>query len=193
MYRNAVSEKDQLTKLFSEFKTHHETLKNEKNSYQQRLVDEITARKRAETEADERVKAMNSRIESKDRELDALTAKMQLPVDQDILRMRIQKDLESKYRAELDAKTSEIEQLSTNYFETKRQFELSKSQVEGQKVEFDRALQHQKQRHTEEINEMASDIQTLQLRIEDASRERDFVRQLRRDCEEGRRRIAEGQ
>ena len=34
MYRNAVSEKDQLTKLFSEFKTHHETLKNEKNSYQ---------------------------------------------------------------------------------------------------------------------------------------------------------------
>ena len=76
MYRNSVSEKDQLTKLFSEFKTHHETLKNEKNSYQQRLVDEITARKRAETEADERVKSMNARIESKDRELDALTAKM---------------------------------------------------------------------------------------------------------------------
>ena len=31
------------------------------------------------------------------------------------------------------------------------------------------------------------------MRIEDASRERDFVRQLRRDCEEGRRRIAESQ
>ena len=51
--------------------------------------------------------------------------------------MRIQKDLESKYRAELDAKTSEIEQLSTNYFETKRQSELFKSQVESQKIEFD--------------------------------------------------------
>ena len=78
-----------MTKLFAEFKSHHETLKSEKNSYQQRLVDEITARKRVEGECDERVKSMQARIAAKDHELDALTAKMQLPVDQDILRMRI--------------------------------------------------------------------------------------------------------
>ena len=45
---------------------------------------------------------------------------MQLPVDQDILRMRIQKDLENKYRFELDSKTIELDKVSESYFESKR-------------------------------------------------------------------------
>ena len=63
---------------------------------------------------------MQQRLEAKDRELDVLTQKMQLPVDQDILRMRIQKDLENKYRGELDSKAAELEQVSTTYYEVKR-------------------------------------------------------------------------
>ena len=63
---------------------------------------------------------MHACIEAKDRELDALTQKMQLPVDQDILRMRIQKDLETKYRGELDAKTAELETVQGSLYETKR-------------------------------------------------------------------------
>lgn len=120
MYKGAVSEKDQLSKLFTDFKSHHETLKNEKNSYQQRLVDEISARKRSEGECEERLKSMQTRLDAKDRELDVLTQKMQLPVDQDIMRMRIQKDLENKYRGELDSKAAELEQVSTTYYEVKR-------------------------------------------------------------------------
>ena len=41
--------------------------------------------------------------------------------------MRIQKDLENKYRFELDSKVSELEKLSQNYFEIKRLYELQKS------------------------------------------------------------------
>ena len=63
---------------------------------------------------------MHARIDAQDRELDALTQKMQLPVDQDILRMRIQKDLETKYRGELDAKTTELETVQGSLYETKR-------------------------------------------------------------------------
>lgn len=55
---------------------------------------------------------------------------MQLPVDQDILRMRIQKDLENKYRFELDQKNNELENISQTYFEVKRQLELAKNQIE---------------------------------------------------------------
>ena len=109
LYKNAAAEKEQLTKLFAEFKSHHGTLKAEKDSYQQRLVEEITARKRSEGDCEDRLRAMHARIDAKDRELDALTQKMQLPVDQDILRMRIQKDLETKYRGELNTKTAELE------------------------------------------------------------------------------------
>ena len=33
-----------------------------------------------------------------------MAAKMQLPIDTDILRMKIQKDIESRHRIEIDAK-----------------------------------------------------------------------------------------
>jgi hypothetical protein len=52
---------------------------------------------------------------------------MSLPVDQDILRMRIQKDLENKYRFDLDSKQLELEKVSENYFENKRITELLKT------------------------------------------------------------------
>ncbi len=43
-------------------------------------------------------------VERKQTELDSLAQKMVLPVDSDILRMRIQKDLEAKFRFELESK-----------------------------------------------------------------------------------------
>ena len=56
-----------------------------------------------------------------------MNQKMQLPVDQDILRMRIQKDLENKYRFELDSKSLELDKVSESYFETKRLHEICKT------------------------------------------------------------------
>ena len=74
---------------------------------------------------------MKSVLDNKEREIEIINSKMQLPVDQDILRMRIQKDLESKYRFDIDSKTMELDKVSENYFETKRLYELSKTQCES--------------------------------------------------------------
>jgi len=38
--------------------------------------------------------------------------------------MRIQKDLENKYRFEIDAKSLELEKVSDSYMEVKRLFEI---------------------------------------------------------------------
>ena len=82
---------------------------------------------------------------------------MSLPVDQDILRMRIQKDLENKYRFDLDSKQLELEKISENYFENKRITELLKTQVESLKLEYDKVITDIKKRHQEEINEIVQD------------------------------------
>ena len=82
---------------------------------------------------------------------------MSLPVDQDILRMRIQKDLENKYRFDLDSKQLELEKVSENYFENKRTTELLKTQVESLKLEYDKVITDIKKRHQEEINEIVQD------------------------------------
>lgn len=101
---------------------------------------------------------------------------MSLPVDQDILRMRIQKDLENKYRFDLDSKQLELEKVSENYFENKRTTELLKTQVESLKLEYDKVITDIKKRHQEEINEIVQDNFQLQLRIEDIGKDRDVTR-----------------
>mgnify|MGYP001050691807 CR=1 FL=1 len=98
---------------------------------------------------------------------------MTLPVDQDILRMRIQKDLEQKYRFELDSKTMELDKVSENYFEIKRMHEISKTNLENQKIEMEKVVDDMKRRHSEELSELVQDNHALQLRIEDSNRERE--------------------
>ena len=90
--------------------------------------------------------------------------------------MRIQKDLENKYRFEIDSKSLELEKVSENYFESKRLYELSKTQVESQKVEYDKVISDLKRRHQEELQEMVADNHALQLRIEDSSKDREQQR-----------------
>ena len=86
---------------------------------------------------------------------------MQLPVDQDILRMRIQKDLENKYRFEIDSKTSELDKVSETYFEVKRLHELAKTNIDSLKIDHEKALNETKKRFKEEIGDLVSDNHTL--------------------------------
>lgn len=44
---------------------------------------------------------MGTIIEKKQADLDNMASKIQLPIDTDILKMRIAKDIEAKYRFEL--------------------------------------------------------------------------------------------
>ena len=78
---------------------------------------------------------MTTVIERKQSELDSLAQKMQLPVDMDIMRMRMQKDLESKFRFELESRTQELERTTDSLYESKRQLELLKASSDAQRVE----------------------------------------------------------
>lgn len=118
---------------------------------------------------------------------------MTLPVDQDILRMRIQKDLEQKYRFELDSKSMELDKVSESYFETKRLYEINKTNLENMKIEMEKVADDLKRRHQEELTELVQDNHALQLRIEDTNREREQTRILRRDIDDLKRRLSESQ
>lgn len=138
-----------------------------------------------------RINHMKSVLETKQKEIDHVNSKMQLPVDQDILRMRIQKDLENKYRFEIDAKTQELDKVTESYFEVKRKYELSKTNVESLKIESDKVITDTRKRFKEEVNELVADNHALQLRIEDSSREREHVRAMRRDLDDCKRRLCD--
>lgn len=46
--------------------------------------------------------------------------KLQMPIDTDILRMKIQKDVEVRHRVELDQKQAEVDRLAEQFYEAKR-------------------------------------------------------------------------
>ena len=46
-----------------------------------------------------------------------MAQKFVLPVDTDIVRMRIQKDVESRFRGELESKYQELERMSEAYYD----------------------------------------------------------------------------
>jgi len=59
--------------------------------------------------------------------------KMSLPIDTDIMRMKIQKDIEARHRVEIDAKQQEVDRMSDQFYETKRQLDVVNVQLETQR------------------------------------------------------------
>lgn len=78
---------------------------------------------------------MRRAIEQKQRDVDQMQARLTLPIDTDILRMKIQKDIEGRHRVEQDQKQQEIDRLSESYYEAKRQLDIVKTQLETSKYE----------------------------------------------------------
>ena len=69
--------------------------------------------------------------------------------------------MENKYRFEIDSKSLEIEKISEQYFESKRLYQLSSTQVDSSKIEYEKVISDIKKRHQEELTELVSDNHTL--------------------------------
>ena len=74
--QSAVSEKEQLSKLFTDFKSHFATIKSQCSSYQQKLVEEITTRKIIEQDNEQRMQQMRNILENKQKEIDLMNQKI---------------------------------------------------------------------------------------------------------------------
>ena len=120
-----------MNKLYSDLKSKFEQLKIERGQYQQQLVDAYTSKKELEASYEARMQDMKRLTEAQQRELNTLAQKMSLPIDSDILRMRVQKDVEAKYRLELETRGMELEKMADAFYEAKRQLEIYKTSLEN--------------------------------------------------------------
>lgn len=66
-------------------------------------------------------------LESKQREMEEVQMKMIQPMDADLIRMKMEKEIEGTYLKELDAKNSELEHLQDSLSSVSKQYELTKS------------------------------------------------------------------
>lgn len=114
-------------------------------------------------------------LEGKQKELDQISSKMVLPIDTDILRMRVTKDIEARFRLELETKSLELDKMTEAYYETKRQLEIVKTSFDSHKYESEKLLNDLREKQRNEVNELFEENHSLQLRVEE-SRDRDAVR-----------------
>ena len=98
---------------------------------------------------------MKRQIEIKQRDLEGMQNKMSLPVDTDILRMKLSKDMEARHRLEVETKQQECDRLADQYYEQKRQNEVLKAQIEAVKSEAEKEIRDLKDRHKQEAQELA--------------------------------------
>jgi hypothetical protein len=76
---------------------------------------------------------------------------MTLPVDTDILRMKVARDVEARHRAELETSRLETERALEQFYEARRVAEVLRAQTEAAKTEGDKELRDVKERHRQEI------------------------------------------
>ena len=129
-------------------------------------------------------------IEKKQQELEGMAQKMQLPIDTDILRMRLAKDLEAKYRFELESKMQQLERTTDSLYETKRQLELVKTAYETSKIENERFIVDLRQRFKQEIDQIVEENHSLQLRVDEQG-DQEAIRKYKRDADDQKRRLTE--
>ena len=84
---------------------------------ERRLAEETSVRKDLEYQHEQRLNDMKRQIEVKQRDLESLQAKMALPVDTDILRMKLAKDMEGRHRLEVETKQQECDRLADQFYE----------------------------------------------------------------------------
>lgn len=80
--------------------------------------------------------------------------KMTLPIDTDIMRMKIQKDIESRHRVELEAKQHELDRFGEQFYEAKRQLDIVKTQLETQRHEYEKEVTDLRERGRKEVSDL---------------------------------------
>jgi ElaB/YqjD/DUF883 family membrane-anchored ribosome-binding protein len=90
-----------------------------------------------------------------------MSQKLSLPVDTDIIRMKLAKDMEARHRLEVESKQQECERLADQFYEQRRQNEVLKAQIEAVKSESEKEIRDLKEKFRQESQELALENQAL--------------------------------
>ena len=86
--------------MYLDFKQHYDVQQRDSQVLKRRLAEESQARKQLEINQEERLKDMQRKLEARQREIETMQTKMTLPVDSDIMRMKVLKEIEGRHRIE---------------------------------------------------------------------------------------------
>ena len=119
-----------------------------------------------------------------------MQAKMVLPLDSEMMKVRMHKEIEGPYKLALANQKADYERLEADTFELRKEHELLRTAHENLKYESERELNDVRARNKDEVNSLLLQNQSLLAKVEE-NKDRELLRQVRREVEEHRRRAAE--
>jgi predicted nucleic acid-binding Zn-ribbon protein len=157
-----------------------------------KLTEELDEKRERRIKYDAEMSRLRQEIDRRQKESEDIQAQSIEPMDMDILRLKVRKEFETSHTIEMDDKQNIINKLKEERDELKRNLEFLNTKHENLKFDSQRDQDSHKMKYKEELQVVIKENQNLQSQIE-MSKERDMLRQARRELEEAKRRIEEYQ
>lgn len=106
------------------------------------------------------------------------------------MRLKLKGDIEAPFQLQLQAKDREISSTKEQLQAATRKAQIARTELEELRFEKEKELQQTKERLQAEVSELTAENSALQAKLDD-HRDRDMIRDLRRELDEYKRRYAD--
>ena len=112
---------------------------------------------------------------------------MVLPLDSEMMKVKLHKEIEAPYKLALANQKADFERFEAETFELRKEHELLRTAHENLKYEGERELNDLRARSKDEVNALLLQNQALLTKVEE-NKDREVLGQVRREANEHRRR-----
>ncbi|CAM9941955.1 unnamed protein product [Discosporangium mesarthrocarpum] len=180
--RSLRDENEKLKLNFDAVRTEMVRLREKHNTTRAQLLEAIESRVEADQRTDVLVQKWKVQMEAQTREMESLHAKLE-PQDMDMLRARVQEELEEPHQRRVAALEAESEKNRQLFFNVRREYERCKAEYEQYTIDQGKELEMLHQQRKAEVHALKLRVQEMDSSLSDVSRDEE-VRQLRRRVEE---------
>jgi DNA repair exonuclease SbcCD ATPase subunit len=170
-----------------------------------KLTEELVDKRERRMKYDAEHTRLREEIDKRQKEIEVMQAQAIEPLDMDILRMKARKEFEMAttpiisiltpkmaHKVELEEKQEMYNKIKEERDELKRSFEFLNTKHDNLKYESQREEESRKLKYKEELQTLIKENQKLQSAVE-MSKDKELLRQCRRELEESKRRTEEYQ
>lgn len=190
MLEQERSEKAQLFDINEDNKVLISKLGKELEVAKKKLTEELVDKRERKLKYDAEAERLRHEIERRQKEIEAIQTQAVEPVDMDIFRIKTRKEFEAAHALEVEEKQNTINKLIDERNELKRELQFVNTKHDNMKFDFQRDIESNKLKYREELQVVLKENEKLQSQIEN-SKEKELLRQARRDLEESKRRLEE--
>lgn len=192
MLEQERAEKNQILDHNEDNKMLINKLSKELDVAKKKLTEELVDKRERRVKYDAEMDRLRQEIERRQQEIENMQAQAIEPMDMDILKLKTRKEFENSHAMELEERQNIINKIKEERDELKRNLEFLNIKHENLKFDSQREIESNKFKYKEELQVLIKENQKLQSQIE-MSKDRDMLRQARRELEEAKRRMEEYQ